>query len=121
MTHAQDTYRCTLTPGEAADRIEADRALAEHVVDTERIADGLRVVFTGGREGRRLVDTFVANESHCCGFFDFSVTESGTRVTLEITAPAAASAQQLVDAAQRAFDLGPDALAPFPTLEISDD
>lgn len=111
MDQSEDVYRCTLTPDEAAGRVEVDRALATRVVDTQRSAEGLRVRFDDGRETRRLLDAFVANERHCCGFFDFTVNESAELVVLEITAPAADSAQQLVDAAQQVFDRGPDVIA----------
>lgn len=111
MAGNEDVYRCTLTPGEAAERVDVDRALAARVVDTQRSAEGLRIRFDDGRETRRLVDTFVANERSCCGFFDFTVTEVDELVMLEITAPAARSAQQLVDTAQRAFEHDPDATA----------
>lgn len=111
MDQIEDVYLCTLTPGEAAGRVDVDRALAARVVDTERSAEGLRVRFDDGRETRRLVDTFVGNERRCCGFFDFTVTEAGELVVLEFTAPAADSAQQLLDAAQQVFDRGPGAIA----------
>lgn len=110
MSETEDLYRCTLTGPDAADRIEADRALAARVVATERSESGVRITFVEDDDTRRLVDTFVTNESRCCGFFDFDVTEAGGSVTLQITAPPDEMAQGLVDAARQAFVLGPDGL-----------
>ncbi|HEX2026841.1 MAG TPA: hypothetical protein VHF25_02450 [Nitriliruptorales bacterium] len=109
-----------MTPVEAAGRIDADRALADRVVGTQRSEDGVLVRFAGGDDTRRLVDTFVANECRCCGFFDFTVTEAEQHVLLEIIAPADRSAQQLVDAAKQVFDLGPDSLEPLRTWEAEE-
>lgn len=111
-TETDDVYLCTLTDRDAAGRLDADRALSRRVVDTERTEVGLRVVFDGGEDSRRLVDTFVDNERRCCGFFDFAVSETEGTVVLQIDAPADDSAQQLVDDAERAFTLGPDAVVP---------
>lgn len=109
--HTDDIYVCTLTDRGATDRIDADRALARRVLDTERTDLGLRLVVDGDRDGRRLVETFVENERRCCGFFDLAVSEEDGSVVLEITAPPDDSAQRLVDDAERAFALGPDAVA----------
>lgn len=111
MDRTDDVYLCTLTDRDAADRMDADRALARRVLDTERTDLGLRVVVDGDRDGRRLVETFVENERRCCGFFDLAVSEDDGSVVLEITAPPDDSAQRLVDDAERAFTLGPDAVA----------
>lgn len=97
-------YRCTLTERDAAERLDDDRALTQRVLDTQRTADGVRVTVDGSRE---LVDAFVERESRCCGFFDFSVSESEHTVILEITAPPDETAQRLVDEAERAFREGP--------------
>lgn len=110
--HNDDIYACTLTDRDAAERIDADRALARRVLATERTDLGLRVTVDGGGAGRRLVDTFVDNERRCCGFFDLAVSETGETIVLEITAPPGDSAQRLVDDAERTFTLGPDAVAP---------
>lgn len=118
MSKTDNVYRCTLTQDEAAGRIDEDRALANRVVDTERLEHGIRVTFTGADDSRQLVDTFVANESRCCGFFDFTVTESDDAVALEITAPATGSAQRLVEAAKQTFELGPDAMLPLSSWEV---
>lgn len=108
--YTDDIHVCTLTDRDAADRIDADRALARRVLDTERTDLGLRVVVDGAGDGRRLVETFVENERRCCGFFDLAVSEDDDVVVLEITAPPDVSAQGLVDDAERAFTLGPDAV-----------
>lgn len=110
--HTGDIYACTLTDRGAADRIDADRALARRVLATERTDLGLQVVVDGDEDGRRLLDTFVENERRCCGFFDLTVSKDDGSVVLEITAPPDDSAQRLVDDAERAFTLGPDAVAP---------
>ena len=104
MAEKTGNYHCTLTPPEAAARIDADGALARRVIATQRLERGLRVVFT--EDSRQLVETFVHNEQRCCGFFQFSVDASGEAVTLEIRAPADESAQQLVAAAKQVFDSG---------------
>lgn len=108
MSRELPIYACTLTRSDARARREADRALAELVRATERFDLGVRVVVGGGPRGRDLVDTFVSNESACCGFFEFSVEERDGDVVLEITAPDAPEAQQLVDDAKRTFDAGPE-------------
>lgn len=120
MGETDDVYACTLTREEADGRIDADRALADRVVGSERTQDSVRVTFAPDEDTRRLVDTFVVNESRCCGFFEFAVTETDQAVTLEIAAPADRSAQELVDAAKEAFDLGPDAVEPIRTWEATD-
>lgn len=120
MTGTDDTYRCTLSSTEASSRLDADQALADRVVNTERSENGVRLAFDARRDTRELVDTFVANESRCCGFFDFAVTETEGEITLEITAPAAPAAQELVDAAKEAFDLSPDGIAPATVREVGD-
>lgn len=104
MDDAVETYSCTLTPGQADARALDDRALAARVEHSERLEAGVRVTFAGGRDTRRLVDSFVRNERQCCAFFDFAVEERDDLIALEITAPPDESAQQLVDMAQRAFD-----------------
>lgn len=109
--YTDDAYVCTLTDREAADRIDADRALARQVLDTERTDLGLRVVVDGEGDGRRLGETFVENERRCCRFFDLALSEDDGSLVLEITAPPDRSAQRLVDDAERAFTLGPDAVA----------
>jgi hypothetical protein len=103
-------YQCTLTKPAAARRIDADRALVGRVVATERTSDGVRVSFHADGEARRLVDTFVANESCCCAFFEFAITETEQSVILEIAAPADPSAQEMVDGAKDLFDRDPDAI-----------
>ena len=110
MAEETTSYHCTLTPPDAAARIDADRALARRVIATQRLDTGLRVVFT--EDSRQLVDTFVRNEQRCCGFFEFSVDASGEAVTLEITAPPVESAQRLVDAAKHVFDSGSVGMGP---------
>lgn len=109
MDPTGNDYRCTLTPREASDRIDADRALARRVVSTQRLERRARIAFAELDGTRGLVEAFVANEADCCGFFGFSVLEEGPTIVLEITAPADEMAQRLLDAAVEGFEHGPDA------------
>jgi hypothetical protein len=61
-------------------------------------------------EARRLVDTFVANESCCCAFSGFAVTRVEQFVPLEITAPADRAALVMVDGAKDLFDCDPEVI-----------
>lgn len=115
------TYQCTLTRQDSGERSDADRALAARTTATDRLPAGVRISFEHRTDTRALVETFVANESRCCAFFDFAVHETDREVVLEITAPPDEDAQQLVDAAQRTFEVGPDALLPLASWETEDD
>lgn len=91
------TYACTLDAATSAQRLPADRALAARVAEVTRTDTGAVVRVHHGDEATELVDTFITNERHCCGFFDLARRDTDEHVELLVDAPDDPTAQELVD------------------------
>ena len=63
------------------------RTLLPHIVRTEKLTDGLRLVFPASDELSAQVRQFVDLERQCCGFLSFTITPSGEHLVLTIEGP----------------------------------
>lgn len=87
---APSAYTCTLSPAEIPSRAAQVRRLTDGLRSRERRDREVRLRFDP-----RLAPTvreFVRDESGCCAFFDFTVTEDDDAVELVVRAPAGAEA-----------------------------
>jgi hypothetical protein len=85
---------CTLpTAAQPLRLAEFDALFATALRRQERLsAQHLRMTLTGGEGLAEATRDLTARESACCSFFDFTVTETGDGVVLDIEVPAAHTA-----------------------------
>ncbi len=92
-------YTCTVTPGEAPDRIEQVRALTDGLLSRERDGQQLRLRFDPSLA--TVVEAFVRDESRCCSFYEFDLERTEQAVELRVWAPP--EAQELLGRLHDAF------------------
>jgi hypothetical protein len=76
---------CTLTPGEAVERLAEWRELAGSLLERKSTEGGARLVFRASA-GPQL-EKLVAAERECCPFLEFKIQPSGATFELEVTGP----------------------------------
>lgn len=83
----EPSIACTLTAGDAAERVEEWAALLVHATSRTRADDGaLRLTFGPDTPTDELM-RLVAAEQRCCGFFAFAITLDPAGLGLEVRAP----------------------------------
>ena len=83
---------CSLTDDEKRERrILARKTLVPHIVGTNKLESGLKLIFSDSAEVRSDVESFATLERQCCGFLTFSITPPGDGLTLTIEGPPDAS------------------------------
>jgi hypothetical protein len=91
---------CTLGPGDMGRRAARWQALARHsLLHAARTDRGLRLVFRAGPEAAGELRELVALERDCCAFAVWSLDESGSEFTLDVTG----DGDQAVGAVQSLF------------------
>ena len=84
---------CTLTPGEAVDRLGEWRALADDALATSRRAPRrLELRFRNEGDVRARAEALATAEAECCAFLQLTVDASDTEVVVVIAAPDGAEA-----------------------------
>ena len=81
-------FACTLTAEETPARIDQIQRLIQGLHARER--DGREVRLRFDADLAHLVSAFIEDESRCCGFFEFALTEHDDAVELRVRAPAGA-------------------------------
>lgn len=98
MTEPQP-FACTLTFEEVPARVEQIQRLIRGLRARERDRREVRLRFDAALAP--VVRAFVVDESRCCGFFDFALSEHADAVDLRVRAPA--GAEQLLASLYAAF------------------
>ena len=81
-------FACSLTDDKFRERrAMARKFLVPHIIETEKLASGLRLTFLNTDALRSRVDTFVSLERQCCGFLAFAVTPPDEGLSLTIEGP----------------------------------
>ncbi|MGI9285127.1 MAG: hypothetical protein ACR2P1_07035 [Pseudomonadales bacterium] len=84
---------CSLTDEEFRDRRAMVRkSLLPQIIETSKLASGLRLSFPDTELLRSSVETFVNLERECCGFLTFTITPPGEGLVLNIEGPPEAQA-----------------------------
>ena len=84
---------CSLSDEEKrARRALARRTLIPHIIETQEIEHGLKLVFLQSEEVQSNVEAFVRMERECCTSLTFTITPPGEALTLMIEGPPEASA-----------------------------
>ena len=83
---------CSLNEEEHPDRRKFVRqSLIPKILQTEKIASGLQLIFENTESLRSDVELFVELESQCCGFLNFEITSRSEGLVLTIEGPPEAS------------------------------
>ena len=79
---------CSLNEEEYRDRRKFVReSLIPKILETEKSATGLQLVFEDTDSVRSDVELFVELESQCCGFLNFAITSTSHGLVLTIEGP----------------------------------
>ncbi len=84
---------CSLSDEEKrARRALARRTLIPHIIETQEIEHGLKLVFLQSEAVRSNVEALVGMERECCAFLTFTITPPGEALTLTVEGPPEAGA-----------------------------
>jgi hypothetical protein len=89
MTTATDTPEQRLA--------EYHQLFGDHLVDRERVGDGIRFRFRAGEGLADEIRDLAAREKACCAFFAFDVREHGDEIWWEMTVVDDPIARQILD------------------------